>query len=162
MDGYAAEIIERETKSNCVFKFAKSYVKECEFTAYGTCSECQGKVTVKSSNGRHTFCIDMKKGPLPQELFTKSMNDVFLNQAKEIPIDAENVPRNFVSKKSIENIKAKKNRSDDSAINVLRQMKYSPDFNGSIKELASDPFFVLFWTTKQRFYFAEIKKKIWG
>lgn len=171
------EIIERETESNCVLSFSKAKIKESEFTAYGNCSECQGKVLVTSSNDRRTFCVDLKKGALPhtntklnrltrvksesiaQELHNKSVNDVYLSQAKQIPIDAENVPRNFVTKKSIENIKAKKNRLNDSAISVLRQMKYSPDFNSSIKELGTDPLCVIFWTKKQQFYFAEIKRQ---
>lgn len=171
------EIIERETASNCVFTFSKAVIKEHEFTTQGVCKECEGNVVVTSSNNRRTFQINITIGPhqhtntklcrltrvksesIAHELVTKSVNDVYLSQANNISIDVENVPRNFVTKKAIENIKARKNRLEDSAVNVLRQMKYSPDFDGCIKELATDPFCVMFWTKNQQFYYAETRRK---
>lgn len=172
------KIITRECGSECVYQFSKANICEREFKTVATCSECQGKVKVSSTNNRRQFFVDLTKGPgahtntkfrrltkaksnfLAAELLKKSVNDVYLNQGKHIPIDAENFPRDFVSQKSIANIKSKQNRLDDSATIALRIMKHSFEKGECIRELATDPFFVLFWTNKQQYYYTEVKKSM--
>lgn len=58
--------------------------------------------------------------------------------------------------KSIENIKSNHSRSSSTALNELRRMMYSAEYEGVIKEIASDPFVLLFWTQCQQNCYAQI------
>lgn len=82
------------------------------------------------------------------ELRTKlqhsSVHNVYTEQASNLSIEDENFPRNFVTKKSLENLKTKSNASDIPSIRALRALKYHPTHTGSIHEISTDPLCVLF------------------
>lgn len=169
-------IIKRETGTNCIINFVRANVYSSEFVATGKCKECEGAVIVRSSNNRKTLSIEIQKGPLSHthtkfrrltsaraatiasDLQNKTVNEVYRSQAKDIPIDAETLPRNFVNQKSIENVKMKQNKQAESAIDALRLLKYSSDYGESIKELSIDPFCVMFWTKSQRYFYSQIAR----
>lgn len=169
-------IITRETGLKCVLNFKRANITRNEFKAIGACNECKGTVKVTSSNNRQTLCLDIKKGAEPHthtkfrrmtaaksdsiasELSKKTVNQVYLDQASDIEMDAENLPRNFITQKSIENVKTKMNRKHESAINALRMLKYSAEHGESIKEISTDPFCVLFWTKCQQYVYIQIKQ----
>lgn len=170
------DIIVRETKTPCVYNFRRVDFTAGEFKVSGSCKECESTVLVNSSNNRRTLKIEMSKGSKPHthtkfrrltstrsdfiasQLSNKSVNKVYLDQANEISIDGE-IPRDLVSKKSIENIRTKMNAQTDNAIDTLRIMKYSNKYGESIKEIQSDPFSVIYWTKVQQYVYNQIKKK---
>lgn len=77
-----------------------------------------------------------------------------MDQASEISMEAENLPRDFVTKKSIENLKTASNKEIPS-IQALRPLKYHPEHIDSIHEISCDPLCVLFWTKEQKFYYSQ-------
>lgn len=172
-----SELINRGARLNCVLNFKRANITGNEFKAIGACKECKGIVNVTSTNNRQILHLEIKKGTEPHtntkfrrmttaksdliasELLTKTVNQVYLDQASNIGIDAENLPRNFATQKSIENVKIKIGRQNDSAINALRVMKYSSAYGESIKEISTDPFCVLFWTKCQQYVYMQIKQK---
>lgn len=74
-----------------------------------------------------------------------------------IPVNAEHLPSNFVSKKAIECLNTRKNASITPSVEALRLMKYDPSFDDAIKELSTDPFSVLFWSKEQQYYYSQIQ-----
>lgn len=171
------KVLAREASLKCVLNFKRANIIGNEFKAIGACNECKGTVKVTSSNNRQTLCLEMTKGTEPHthtklrrmttaksnlianELMTKTTNEVYLEQASNIRFDTENLPRSFVNRKSIENVKGRINRDHESAINRLRMLKYSPEHGDSIKEISTDPFCVLFWTKIQQYVYIQIKQK---
>lgn len=172
-------IITRETLSDCIFNFKRANIISREFSTSSECEECGGTVKVLSSNDRRGLNIEFKTGTrehshkklrrltkaktqlISSQLSKKSVDEVYLSQAEQIPIDAEHPPRNYVQRKSIANVKTKDNKQEDSAINSLRTMKYSVEMGDFIKEICTDPFSVIFWTKKQDYVYNEIAKKHW-
>lgn len=170
-------IIARETGTSCVLNFKRANICGNEFTAVGSCKECQGTAKAESSNNRQTLRIELSKGTLPHthtkhrrmtnaksnfiasELEKKTVNQVYLKQAENIEMDAENLPRDFVNEKSIQYVRTKMNKQDDSAINMLRMLKYSDEYGDSIKEITTDPFGVIFWTKCQVYAYGQIVKQ---
>lgn len=170
------DIITRETGTNCIINFVRANVRDSEFVATGKCKECEGAVIVTSSNNRQTLSIELQKGlsththtkfrrltsarsaKIASELQKKTVNEVYLSQATNIPIDSEHFPRNFLSLKSVENVKMKQNKQTESAIDALRLLKYSSDYGESIKELSIEPFGIIFWTKSQRYTYSQIAR----
>lgn len=167
------KLIKQETGTPCVINFDRHYLTGVEFRATGVCAECKGTAKVKSTNNRTTMHVQIVEGPLPHtntkirrittakaasialELETKSVHEVYLNQAPELDPTDDKFPRDFIKQKSVENIKTRQNRIADDPFTKLRIMRHSVDYGDSIKEI-SDPFGVLFWTKKQQKYYATI------
>lgn len=119
------------------------------------------QIIVGEKSHTHTTFRRLTKGKakmISTQLKTKTVHEVYTNQGKGLE-NADSMPRDFVQKKSIENVKSKLNRQTDSAIDSLRLMFYSDEYGESLKELSTDPFCAIFWTRKQQYYYSEISKK---
>lgn len=68
-------------------------------------------------------------------------------------------PGNYISKKTSVNNKSKHNTSEVSAIDSLRLMKYSAEWDGGIKEFGPDPFNVIFWTKQQSVFYNQLASR---
>lgn len=170
-------IIVRETQTACVYNFKRCNISNNEMKVSAICAECKGTVTIRSEQNRRKLRVEMKKGPLTHthtkfrrltstasnfiaaKLAHKSVNNVYLEQAKDISVEDENLPRDFIKKKCIENVRSKLNAQMDSAIDSLRILKYSDKYGESIKEIHSDPFGVIFWTKVQQHVYREIARE---
>lgn len=167
------EIIKNEIRNDCIYNFKRALLAQNEFSSEGTCSECGGKVHVSSSlnrtelqmqftagTGSHTHQKFRRMTPYRSKQFlTKLQNkttyNVYHDQTQGISDDAKHLPRDFVSVKSLENIKYNYNKSKESPINELRIMKYSPEWDDAIKEISVNPFVVTFWSKQQIFFYAQ-------
>lgn len=176
-DGWSDVLVAIIASNNvpCILAFKRNNIIGYEFNATGTCKECKGTIKVESRSERAMLLIRIKYGPeqhthtkfrrltksrvnaIREELEKSSVHQIYTAQAKNISMDAENLPRNFVTKKSIENVNTNKNASETPSVEALRLMKLDPSRDGAIKELTIDTFCVLFWTKEQQFYYSQIK-----
>lgn len=170
-------IVTRATNTQCCFSFNSRDIFGNEFRAKATCSECKGTLSVVSSGERTRVCIQIDEGPLPHtftkrrrlakdraqcllaELDKETVHNVHMKSVNSVSDDAEHLPRDFPNRKSLENLKYRRNTQEDSAINVLRQMKYLPGYSSTIKEICTDPFRTMFWTPSQTFIYFQLKKR---
>lgn len=84
---------------------------------------------------------------------------ILVCQKKQFIWQLDELPRDFVSHKSLKNLKYRKNAQRNSAIVELRKMKHLPQCGSSIKEVCCEPFKLLFWTREQLFSFCQLKKR---
>lgn len=175
-DGWTDELakIIESNEVPCVLSFKRAYIVHTEFSTVGKCKECKGTVRVESLGERSKLAISVEYGPDPHtntnfrrltktraneiraKLEHSSVHNVYMDQAKELSMETANLPRNFVTKKSLENLKTNSN-TQTSAIQALRLLKYQhPD---SIHELATDPLCILFWTKEQKFYYSQLQNQ---
>lgn len=170
-------IIVRETSSRCCFSFKRADISMKEFKTTGTCKECDGKVYVVSKNERKELLIQISEGKLPHtftatrrlakeraadflsQMKSDTVHNVHIKMVNELDDELEHLPRDFVSHKSLENLKYKANANNKPALIELRRMKYCPQYGSCIKSIGSDPFKVIFWTKEQLFCFFQIKKR---
>lgn len=96
---------------------------------------------------------------LIEELNNDTVHNVHTNLINEVDDNCETLPRNFVTHKSLENLKYCNSAQRDSAIIELRKMKYLPQYASTIREVCSDPFRLMFWTKEQIFAFCQLKKR---
>lgn len=171
------KIVTKQLNSKCVFNFEKANLfqteNSTEFETKAKCAECDGTLHIVSSYDRKEMQLNFEPGTgthshtkfrrvtatraklLYKNLENHSVNNVYLQQAESLADDADHLPADFVSQKSLENIKTNHSSSNDSAINELRKMKYSVEYDQSIKELQTDPFVVMFWTKQQIHLYAQ-------
>lgn len=171
------KIITAQLNLDCVFNFTKATLYQVEngteFETQGDCAEANCVMSIMSSENRTQLQLKFQPGSgthshtkfrrvtatkankLFQNLQSDSVNNVFLQQMHTVDDDAERLPADFVSYKSLTNIKSKHSSCNSSAMNELRKMKYSPEFGKTIKELQSDPFVNSFWTQQQLFLYAQ-------
>lgn len=173
------DIIVKQTATECILNFSKVSLSKgsgdvYEFDVTATCKECLGVMKISSSRNRTSISTVFTAGPnehthtksrritatranlVYDELKSDTVLNVFHKQTESIPHDADHLPRNFMSYKSIENIKTNHIRSNSSALNELRRMKYSAEYENVIKEIATDPFVLIFWTKAQVHCYAQI------
>lgn len=170
------EIVKKELSSLCSFNFQKATLynteNSTEFKTNAKCA-CGSVLNVYSSNDRTQLQWNYEAGDeshehskfrrvtaaKAKELFKQvqsdSVHNVHLKQMQDVPDDAECLPADFVSHKSLTNIKSRHSLCKESAINELRKMKYSAEYGNTIKELQTDPFVVTFWTTQQIHLYAQ-------
>lgn len=173
-----SKLIEDQLKTGCTLNFSKANISHVgntiEFDTEGKCSDCNSTVHIASSQNRTQLQIQIEKGTKQhsydkyrrvtatraRNLYGKLQNDtvhnVFHEQTKTIPSDAENLPRDFVREKSLSNIKSRHGLPNETAINELRRLKYSAEYDDIIKEIATDPFCVIFWTKEQVHYYSQV------
>lgn len=164
-------IIVRETNSQCIYSFKRCNIAADEFRTSGKCKECEGTIFIQSSCQRTRLSVQILKGNKPHtfnirrrlaketaeklisNLKEDTVHNVHMALVNEMDIDSdtENMPRDFVSHKSLENLKYRTNAMTDSAIIELRKMKYLPQYSAAIKEICTDPFRIMFWTKEQSF-----------
>lgn len=167
--------VDKELGSGCVFNFEKATLYDTDNSIeFGTTAKCAcGSVlNVNSSNNRTEMQLNFEAGSethlhtksrrvtatkakeLFKQLKSDSVHNVYLKQVENLPDDADRLPADFVSQKSLANIKSRHSSCNESAINELRKMKYSAEYGDTIKELQTDPFVVTFWTTQQKFLYS--------
>lgn len=170
------DIVRNALESDCIFSFKRCNVIADEFIANGTCTECGAELNVVSEKNREELKIDFTAGSKPH-LYTKRRrltkaridkilphikNDTVHNyhskQVNEFPNDLEHLPRDYVSEKALSNIK-RHLKEEKTSINALRSMKYLPEYKDCIKEIGTDPFYIIFWTQCQKFVYSQISKK---
>lgn len=172
-------LLDSNTKyCSCSYTFNRADLLNDELKMTGTCKECRGSVYVSSSSNRTELHMEFAKGDgthsfstyrrvtstksklLFDKLKTNTVHNVYHEQSKDIADDAEYLPRDFVSEKSLSNIKSKHNLAKGTAIHELRRMKYSGEFGDSIQEIQTDPFCVIFWSKQQKHYYSQLLKKV--
>lgn len=170
-------IIARESGTKCNLTFKRVDVVGSEFKATGYCKECNGNTYVHSTENRTKLLVQVIEGKQAHTFTTKrrlakeratelvshlnsdTVHNVHMSIVNGLDIDAEHLPRDFVTHKLLENLKYRTNTYKDSALTELRKMKYMPQYGAAIKEICSDPFRLHFWTTEQVFYYNQIKKR---
>lgn len=162
-------ILKRESLATCPFNFHRADIKNGEFRTIAKCRDCSATIDIKSKytiteihlkiNKKDSHCKSVRRVTshkaqiLSQQMQSKSAYNIYLNQSEQIPDDAKQLPADFVSLKNLSKIKSRHNLAEGSAIHVLRTMKYSN--NGAIKEVATDPFVVIFWSKQQVHCYAQ-------
>lgn len=169
------EIIVEKTGTHCVFQFKRANIISDEFVAIASCSECRGQITATSfgnrknvevkiihGDGEHTYTkkrrltIARAKALVPA-LKSDSVYNVHSDLINEYDPESEFIPRNYVSRKQLENVKHNHINKTTNSYAALRNMMYE-EYNGIIKEIGSDPFFVIFWTPAQKFLYQQNAK----
>lgn len=156
--------------ANCPYNFHRGDVKDGEFSTTALCNECQSSINIKSMYDRTQIQLKMdqkaesectgfrrvtthKANEIAKQLKSKTVYEVYHQQSQSIPDDATKLPPDFVTQKNISKIKVRHEAVDGTTVYNLRLLKYSTD--GSIKELATDPFVVIFWTKQQMHLYAQ-------
>lgn len=167
-------VLKRVKLAKCAYNFHRADIKQFEFKTVAKCGNCSGSIDIKSKYGRTEIHLFVRQGQkteacknvrrltthkakiLHQKINEKTLYETFHEQSKHIPDDAIALPGDFVSMKSLSNIKTRHNLVEGTAIHNLRTMKYTGD--GAIKEVATDPLVVLFWTKQQIFCYSQMQK----
>lgn len=170
------DLIVEETNTQCVFQFKRISVVGEEFVTHAQCSECLGSITATSfgerknvsvefvyGEGTHTFqkqrrLTTSKAKSLISALKADTVFNVHSDLVNEIDTESEFLPRNYVSQKSLSNVKHRYINNQSNSINALRDLKYG-DYCDVIKEIGTDPFFALFWTSTQKYVYSQIAKR---
>lgn len=170
------DIIIAQTGTHCVFQFLRSNIVGEEFVAVANCSECGCSIKVTSFENRKKISLEMIRGPgehtyakrrrlttaraksLIPALKADTVYNVHSDLVNEYDPESEFVPRNYVSKKALENVKHQYINKRNNSIAALRDMKYQ-DYSEIIKEIGTDPFFIIFYTPAQKFVYMQYAKK---
>lgn len=170
------DIIIEQTHIECVLKFKNVSVVGDEFVTVAKCSECNGTISARSSNNGKKLQVDIKNGDgththekrrrltvnraksLVAALKQDTVFNVHSDLINEFDAECEFLPRNYVPQKSLSNIKHRYINNNLNSISALRQLKYT-DYCDVIKEIGTDPFFVIFWTPLQKFLYSQISKR---
>lgn len=173
------ELIVKQTSTDCVLNFTNTQITKgagdtYDFEVKATCSECKGIMKISSTSNRTSLNTFFTAGPnehthtkmrritaaRANDVFKQLQNDtvcnVFHKQTEDIPYDADHLPRDFMTYKNIENIKTRHSQMNSSALNELRRMKHSAEFDNAIKEIGVEPFVVHFWTKAQVHFYSQI------
>lgn len=169
-------IITEQTNLQCVLSFKRVNIVGNEFTTIAKCTECGASIIASSLANRSRLSIDIKNGE-GQHTFKKRRRLTVARSKSLLPAlesdtvynvhtdlvnefgDCDVLPRDYVSEKSLSNLKHRYISNKNTSINELRNMKYSPDYCEIIKEIGTDPFFVLYWTPAQKFVFSQTSKR---
>lgn len=169
-------IIVDQTDTDCVFQFKRANVVGEEFTANAVCGECGDSLTAKSFGNRKRITIDIVRGEgehshtkrrrlttvraktLIPALKADTVYNVHSELVNEYNPESDFVPRDYISQKSLENVKHQYINKRANSVAALRDMKYNEYFD-IIKEIGTDPFFVMFWTPAQKFVYMQNAKK---
>lgn len=167
------EILVREIGTECCINFSRSECNGNEFMADGYCSECDGKVFVQSFNDHTLLEVKIRKGPKEhtflrkrrvthdrKKKFEEKLESNFpFNVRNDIMSEKpvmEHEPRDLPTQGALKSIRQKKRNEfmlDQNCATALRKMKYLPEFEGAIKEIALDPLHVIFWTDYQELWY---------
>lgn len=169
-------IIKREIKCSCNFNFTAHTLIDKDFKTDSTCVECGAAVNVLSTNGRNKLVVQWHEGEgvkthtkrrrlsmaraeaFVSELKNDTVHNVHTAHLNELD-SSEDLPNDYISKKSLSNLKTRHLGQTRTSINELRVMKYKPEFEGAIKEIGTDPFFVIFWTKSQQYVYSQLYKR---
>lgn len=169
-------IIVAQTATHCVFQFLRSNIVGEEFVAVANCSECGGTITATSIEKRKKIALEMVLGPgehtyakrrrlttaraksLIPALKANKVYNVHSDLVNEYDPESEFVPRNYVSQKALANVKHQYINKKNNSIAALRDMKYQ-EYSEIIKEIGTDPFFMIFYTPAQKFVYIQNAKK---
>lgn len=169
-------IITEQTDLQCVLSFKRANIVGNEFTTNAKCTECGTSIIATSSANRSRLSIEIKNGD-GQHTFKKRRRLTIARSKSLLPAlesdtvynvhsdlvnefgDCDFLPRNYVTEKSLSNLKHRYISNKNTSINELRNMKYSPEYCEIIKEIGTDPFFVLYWTPAQKFVFSQTAKR---
>lgn len=170
-------IVVRETDSKCCYSFNRIEMIGDEFKSKATCVECEGDLYVISSLQRTKLSIQIKEGDKPHtfsqtrrlakslakdleaDLAKETSHNIHMRLVNELDENAERLPRDFPSQKSLQNLRYRMNANTDSAITELRKMTYMPQYLSTLKEVCAVPFRVRFWTAEQVYAFMQLKKR---
>lgn len=167
------EILVRETGTDCCINFSRSECVNNEFEATGYCAECHGAVLVKSFSNHSLLKVKLTKGSKEhtfkkkrrlthkrKEYFSDKLSSNFPSNvrndlASTMPL-MDHEPRDLPSQTALKSARFRvlnKSMLDVNCISALRKMKYLPEFEGSIKEIATDPLHVIFWSDYQELWY---------
>lgn len=170
------KLIVENTGNDCIFNFKKANIEQNEFFVRTRCSECQSELDVQSINNRTSLLIKKSKSDLPHtfqkkrkltrtrainirlKLQNDSVHNIHRGIVNDIPDDLNHLPRDFVSEKSLHNLKSRENSKKETCMQQIFKLMCIPKFKNTIKELKAYPFNIIFWTNQQSFYYAQIAK----
>lgn len=166
-------VLEKQLKSSCCLTFKRCDVvgaKVKELKTVGSCKECNGTICIVSTNdiksldveiinvdeSEHTFTKKRRldKGTietLQQKLATTKPFNLRneLNLDTSLPTESRTIP-NLQSLYQISYQNRRKEQFADKVQESLLQMKYSDNFRSCIHDIGLDPFFIMYWTEKQK------------
>lgn len=144
------DIIVEKTGTHCVFQFKRANIISDEFVAVASCNECSGQVTATSfgnrknveveiihGEGEHTYqkkrrLTTARAKSLIPALKADTVYNVHSDMVNEYDPESDFVPRNYVSQKSLENVKHNYINKKKNSFAALRDMKYEEySWNGS-------------------------------
>lgn len=143
----------------------------------GVCNECDGYVHVVSKENRNILLIQTTEGSNPHtftkrrglakekasslisDLNSDTTHNVHMKLVNNLDDSLTRTPRDYVTHKSLKNLKYRNNSKNDSAITELRKMKYLPQYSSAIKEVCTDPLRIMFWTKEQIFCYNQLKRR---
>lgn len=175
-------ILQNSMRSVCVFNFSWHYVRDGDFVTKAYCSQCGSALKIESSDkirnllvwitdfgsGEHKFTkrrrligdrLTYYKEKLKNKLPYVVLNDEVaenIDSNKQMPIQQYPTARAL---KKLRSVVKNESNLHASAINSVRIMKYSPNHKNTIKEIGTDPLFIIFWNDYQTYYFNQIRKK---
>lgn len=169
-------IIVEQTGTDCIYQFKRANVVGEEFISNAVCGECGDSITATSFGNRKKIMIDIVRGEgkhtyrkrrrlttaraktLIPALKADTVYNVHSELVNEYDPESDFVPRDYISHKSLENVKHQHINKRANSLAALRDMKYD-EYSEIIKEIGTDPFFVMFWTPAQKFVYMQNSKK---
>lgn len=175
------KIIIDATQRKCVLAFKRTTVLDKEFTAYTECKGCFSSFKIETSRNKTVLGLEITEGDGPAcsgqsltkirrltsaraktfipALKSNTVHNVHTDLVNKLPDDFDQFQQEYVSEKQLSNIKHRYISDRKTSINELRNMKYQPEYNNIIKEIGTDPFFILFWSPLQEFVYSQIAKR---
>lgn len=175
-------ILQNSMRSACVFNFSWHYVRDGDFVTKAYCSQCGSALKIESTNkitsilvwitdfgsrehkftkrrrligDRLTYYKEKLKSNVPYVVLNNELAEN-IDSNKQMPIQQYPTTRAL---KKLRSVVRNENNLHASAINSVRIMKYSPFHKNTIKEIGTDPLFVIFWNDYQTYYFNQVSKK---
>lgn len=178
-----SDLLEKNLKITCCLSFKCCNVfgtQSKELKTIGICKECQGTISLISKNGIKSFEVEIKK--LDESLHTYnnkrrldkvsikalqvklSQNKPFnvrnqLNLDNSLPTESRSVPH-LQSLYQITHNQRKREQFADNVYESLLKMKFSEQYTNSIHDIGLSPFYVMYWTEKQKVRTFIIKSSI--
>lgn len=171
------ELFASATDSDCCFNVKRGRIGKIsgELDGEGYCSECKSTVIFKSVSNCGAVKFKIEKGDATHTHTKKRRMTGYKKEFFEEKLDkdyAYNVRNNLCSQKLLQfeprdlmkDTAMRKLKSRAKSTNLLhenpceaiRMMKYLPEFENTIKFIATDPFVVIFWTKFQKLCYDKI------
>lgn len=171
------QILNKHILLKCIINFKRADVyTNGEFRAIGYCPECEAKYKIESKNKRSVLVVSITKGKgkhtglVKRRLLFGRLDDLKMklkhkaayNIRNEMCESEENkniMRRNVPTLNAMKQIRKKRNAEMPRCLTTsLRKMMYSPEFYDCIKEIATDPFHLFYWTPFQKAWFMQHMK----
>lgn len=176
------DILTEHLKLPCVLNFPRHTISNGEILTKAYCNQCGCSMHIQSQlnftqlmvkvenigDGKHDFNERRRLIGNRTEYFKEKLrNDKPYNVINEtIATDlAEKkmlIPQRYPKRDTLKMLRFRAkttNNLHSSAIVAVRMMKYLPEYDGVIKEIATDPLHIIFWSNFQVHYFHQLKKK---